>query len=233
MDRKALTAAFPATVPVLLGFLPLGIAFGLLMNAAGYGVFWSFLMSLTVYAGSAQFVGVELLAASAPLSQVALMTLILNFRHMVYGLSMLERFRGMGGRKLYMIFALPDETYAILSSSRAPEGVEERDYCLAVALLNHIYWVAGSTLGGLLGAAASFNSQGADFAMTALFVVIALGQWEEAKSHLPALTGLGCAGLSLLLLGPNRFLIPALCAMTVILLALRNRLESADKEAAV
>lgn len=233
MNRKVFAAAFPATVPVLLGFLVLGIAFGLLMDAAGYGVFWSFLMSLTVFAGSAQFVGVELMAASAPLGQVALMTLILNFRHLVYGISMLEKFRGMGGRKLYMIFALPDETYAILSSTRAAEGVEEKDYCFAVALLNHLYWVAGSTLGGLLGAALTLNTQGADFAMTALFVVIALSQWEEARSHLPALVGLGCAGLSLLLLGPDRFLIPALCAMTAALLALRGRLEPAGRGAAV
>lgn len=225
MNRKALSAAFPATLPVMFGFIPLGIAFGLLMNRAGYGVFWSFLMSLLVYAGSAQFMGVELLSAAAPLPQVAVMTLILNFRHLVYGLSMLEKYRGVGKRKLYLIFALPDETYAILSSGQAPDGVEPRDYYLAVSLLNQVYWVAGSVLGGLLGAALPINTRGADFAMTALFVVIALGQWEERKNRPSALLGLGAAGLCLVLLGPDRFLIPALAVIILSLLALRGKLD--------
>ena len=225
MNRKALSAAFPATLPVMFGFIPLGIAFGLLMNGAGYGVFWSFLMSLLVYAGSAQFMGVELLSAAAPLPQVAVMTLILNFRHLVYGLSMLEKYRGVGKRKLYLIFALPDETYAILSSGQVPDGVEPRDYYLAVSLLNQVYWVAGSVLGGLLGAALPINTRGADFAMTALFVVIALGQWEERKNRPSALLGLGAAGLCLVLLGPDRFLIPALAVIILSLLALRGKLD--------
>lgn len=225
MNRKAFSAAFPSTLPVLFGFVPLGIAFGLLMDAAGYNAFWSFLMSLVVYAGSAQFLGVELLAAAAPLGQVALMTLILNFRHLVYGLSMLEKYRGMGKRKLYLIFALPDETYAILSSAQVPEGIAPRDYYLAVSLLNQLYWVAGSTLGGLLGSALPINTQGADFAMTALFVVIALGQWEDRKNRPSALLGLGAAALCLAVLGPDRFLIPALILIVLSLLALRGRLD--------
>lgn len=225
MNRKAFSAAFPSTLPVLFGFVPLGIAFGLLMDAAGYNAFWSFLMSLVVYAGSAQFLGVELLAAAAPLGQVALMTLILNFRHLVYGLSMLEKYRGMGKRKLYLIFALPDETYAILSSSQVPDGIAPRDYYLAVSLLNQLYWVAGSTLGGLLGSALPINTQGADFAMTALFVVIALGQWEDRKNRPSALLGLGAAALCLAVLGPDRFLIPALILIVLSLLALRGRLD--------
>lgn len=225
MKRKVLAAAFPSTLPVMFGFIPLGIAFGLLMNAAGYNAFWSFLMSLFVYAGSAQFLGVELLAAAAPLGQVAAMTLILNFRHLVYGLSMLEKYREVGKRKLYLIFALPDETYAILSSGRIPDGVEPRDYYLAVSLLNQVYWVAGSVIGGLLGAALPINTQGADFAMTALFVVIALGQWEERKNRPSALLGLGAAGLCLVLLGPDRFLIPALVLIILSLLAFRSKLD--------
>lgn len=227
MNRKAFAAAFPATLPVLLGFIPLGIAFGLLMDAAGYNLFWSFFMSLFVYAGSAQFLGVELLTSMASLGQVAVMTLILNFRHLVYGLSMLEKYRGMGKRKLYMIFSLPDETYALLSSAQVPEGVDPHDYYFAVAVLDHIYWVTGSVLGGLLGAALTINTQGADFAMTALFVVIAVGQWEECKSHLPALLGLGAAILSLLIFGPDRFLIPALAVIIATLLVLLKKVEGA------
>lgn len=225
MSRKALAAAFPVTVPVMLGFIPLGIAFGLLMDAAGYSPLWSLLMSLLIYAGSAQFMGVELLAAMAPLPQVAVMTLILNFRHLVYGLSMLEKYRDTGWRKPYLIFALPDETYAILSSGQIPEGVEPGEYYMAVSLLNQIYWVTGTVLGAILGAALSINTQGADFAMTALFVVIALGQWEERRNRPSALLGLGAAGFSLLVLGPDRFLIPALALIVLGLTALRPRLE--------
>ncbi len=225
MNRKTLSAAFPVTLPVLFGFVPLGIAFGLLMNAAGYSVFWAGFMSLVVYAGSAQFVGVELLAATAPLPQAALMTLILNFRHLVYGLSMLEKYRDVGRSKPYLVFALPDETYAILSSGEVPQGVEPREYYLAVSFLNQVYWVTGTILGGLLGAALPINTQGADFAMTALFLGIALGQWEERKNRPSALLGLGAALLSLLLFGPDRFLIPALVLMILALLGFRPRLE--------
>ena len=143
MNRKAFAAAFPLTVPVLMGYLAIGIAFGLMLQAEGYGVVWSFLMSLTIYAGSGQYLGVSLLATGAPLTQVAILTLIINFRHLVYGLSMLEKFRGMGARKLYMIFALTDETYALLSSARPPEGVDSHDFYFAVALLDQSYWVLG------------------------------------------------------------------------------------------
>ncbi len=225
VNRKTLAAAFPATLPVLFGFIPLGVAFGLLMNGAGYPVFWSFLMSLLVYAGSAQFMGVELLAAAVPLPQVTVMTLIINFRHLVYGLSMLEKYRDTGWRKPYLIFALPDETYAILSGGQVPEGVEPHDFYLVVSLLNQVYWVTGSVLGGLLGAALPINTQGADFAMTALFVVIALGQWEEKGNRPSALLGLGAAALCLLLFGPDRFLIPTRALIILSLLVLQSGLD--------
>lgn len=230
MHRKAFAAAFPATVPVLLGYLSLGAAFGLLMDAAGYNFLWSGLMSVTVYAGSAQFLGVELLSTLASLGHAAVMTFLLNFRHMVYGLSMLEKYRDMGLRKPYMIFSLTDETYALLSSAQPPDDIPARDYYFAISLLDHLYWVAGSVIGGLLGAALTINTTGADFAMTALFVVIALGQWEDAAaaSHLPALIGGGAALLSLLVIGPDYFLIPALAAMIAALLLLRPRLEGKE-----
>ena len=225
MNRKAFAAAFPATVPVMLGYLTLGAAFGLLLNAAGFGVGWAALMSGFIYAGSAQFLGVELLTAAVPLAQAAVMTFILNFRHLVYGLSMLEKFRGMGWKKPYMIFSLTDETYALLSSLHVPVGVKPADYYFAVSLLDQLYWVAGSLLGGLLGTALTINTQGADFAMTALFIVIAVGQWENAKSHLPALLGDGISLLTLVLFGPERFLVPALAVMILALLVLHGRLD--------
>ena len=225
MNRKAFAAAFPATVPVMLGYLTLGAAFGLLLNAAGFGVGWAALMSGFIYAGSAQFLGVELLTAAVPLAQAAVMTFILNFRHLVYGLSILEKFRGMGWKKPYLIFSLTDETYALLSSLHVPVGVKPADYYFAVSLLDQLYWVAGSLLGGLLGTALTINTQGADFAMTALFIVIAVGQWENAKSHLPALLGGGISLLTLVLFGPERFLVPALAVMILALLVLHGRLD--------
>ena len=174
MDRKALSAAFPVTVPVLMGYLAIGIAFGLMLQEIGYNFIWAFFMSLTIYAGSGQYLGVTLLGAAASLGTVAVMTLLINFRHLVYGLSMLEKFRGMGPRKLYMIFSLTDETYALLSSARAPVGVDPRNFYFAIALLDQSYWILGSVIGAVAGALIPFSTEGVDFAMTALFVVIAV-----------------------------------------------------------
>ena len=225
MNRTTLAAAFPVTVPVLMGYLAIGMAFGLMLQSIGYGVGWAALMSLAIYAGSGQYLGVSLLAAGAPLAQTAFLTLMVNFRHLVYGLSMLEKFRGMGFRKFYMIFSLTDETYALLSSAKAPEGVEEHDFFFTVALLDQSYWVLGSVLGSLLGSALGFDTTGVDFAMTALFLVIAVGQWKAAGSHLPALLGGTATLASLLLVGAEDMLLPALGMIVVALALLRPRLD--------
>ena len=218
MDRKALSAAFPVTVPVLMGYLAIGIAFGLMLQEIGYNFIWAFFMSLTIYAGSGQYLGVTLLGTGAALGTVALMTLLINFRHLVYGLSMLEKFRGMGWRKLYMIFSLTDETYALLASAKAPEGVREKDYYLAIALMDHSYWVLGTVLGSLLGSALSFDTTGVDFAMTALFIVIAVGQWKGTRNHLPAAIGCLATLASLRLAGEDNMLILALVVIVAALL---------------
>ena len=225
MDRKTLAAAFPVTVPVLMGYLAIGMAFGLMLQSAGYGVVWAFFMSLTIYAGSGQYLGVSLLATGASLPQVAFLTLMINFRHLVYGLSMLEKFRGMGARKLYMMFSLTDETYALLSSARPPEGVEEHDFYFCVALLDHSYWILGSVIGSLAGAALGFDTTGVDFAMTALFLVIAVGQWKAAGSHLPALLGAAATLASLMLVGAEDMMLPALGIIVLVLTLMRPRLE--------
>jgi len=191
-------------------------------------------MSLTIYAGSGQYMGVELLATGAALVNVAVLTLILNFRHLVYGLSLLEKFRGMGVRKLYMIFSLTDETYALLSSARVPERVDPHDYYFAVAVLDHCYWILGSVIGSVAGALIQFDTTGIDFAMTALFLVIAVDQWSTYRSHLPALLGAGITVTSLVVMGAANMLIPALCVIIAALLALRVRLDrdaDAEKEA--
>ena len=232
MYLRAFRAAFPATVPVLMGYLAIGMAFGLMLEAIGYNFIWAFFMSLTIYAGSGQYLGVELLDTGAALGSVAVMTFILNFRHLVYGLSMLEKFKGMGPRKLYMIFSLTDETYALLSSARVPERVDPHAYYFAIALLDQSYWILGSVIGSVAGALIQFDTTGIDFAMTALFLVIAVDQWESYPSHLPALLGSGVTVVSLALLGPDAMLIPALCVIIVILLLLRSRLDAREEPAA-
>ena len=171
------------------------------------------------------------------LSQVALLTFLINFRHLVYGLSMLEKFRGMGWRKLYMIFSLTDETYALLASAQAPIGVDPKDYYFAIALLDHSYWILGSLIGATIGALIKFDTTGIDFAMTALFVVIAVEQWKAAgkgvHKHIPALIGFGCTIASVVvtrLLGSDNMLIPALIAICILLLTLRGKLEETGRE---
>lgn len=212
-----------------MGYLAIGMAFGLMLNSIGYQAIWAGFMSLTIYAGSGQYLGVALLASAAALSEVAVMTFILNFRHLVYGLSLLEKVRGMGIRKCYMIFSLTDETYALLASAKVPQGIPPHDYYFAIALLNHSYWIIGSLLGSLAGALLQFDTTGIDFAMTALFLVIAVEQWESSPQHQPALLGCGITFISLLLLGQEAMLIPALCAIVGALLLLRRPLDSSKE----
>lgn len=228
-NRKMISAAFPVTVPVLMGYLAIGLAFGLMLQSAGYGVFWALLMSLTIYAGSGQYLGVSLLATGAPLTQVAFLTLMINFRHLVYGLSMLEKFRGMGRRKFYMIFSLTDETYALLSSVKVPEGMDEHDYYFTIAWMNQSYWIIGSVLGAALGAALGFDTTGVDFAMTALFIVIAVGQWKSAGSHIPALLGGTATLASLLVVGRDDMLLPALGIIVLVLTMMRTRMPAQEQ----
>ena len=234
MDRKALAAAFPVTVPVLMGYLAIGIAFGLMLQEIGYNFIWAFFMSLTIYAGSGQYLGVTLLATAAGLGTVAVMTLLINFRHLVYGLSMLEKFRGMGWRKLYMIFSLTDETYALLSSAQAPVGVNPKSFYFAIAVLDQSYWILGSVIGAVAGAVIPFSTEGVDFAMTALFVVIAVEQWKTYRKHLPALLGCAVTVVFLIILGSvfgqDQMLLISLGVIVLILLILRDRLDEKEGE---
>ena len=230
MNRKSLAAAFPHTVPVLMGDLSIGIVFGWMLSAANFHPIWSAIMSVSIYAGSGQYLGVQLLAAAAPLADAAFLTLILNFRHLVYGLSMLEKFQGMGWRKLYMIFSLTDETYALLAGVQAPEGVNEKDFYFSIALLDHLYWIAGSIIGAAAGALITINTEGIDFAMTALFLVIAVEQWQSNERHTPVFLGASGTLACLLIFGPDngRFLIPALVILVAGLLLMRTRLEAPE-----
>ena len=230
MNRRSLAAAFPHTVPVLMGYLSIGIVFGWMLSAAGFHPLWSAVMSVTIYAGSGQYLGVELLSKAAPLADAAFLTLILNFRHLVYGLSMLEKFRDLGLRKLYMIFALSDETYALLAGVSPPEGVDSRDFYFSIAALDQLYWIAGSVIGAVAGALITINTQGIDFAMTALFLVIAVEQWQSNDNHSPVFLGALGTLACLLVFGPEngRFLIPALVILVAGLLLMRPRLEGGE-----
>ena len=227
MDRKAIRAAFPHTIPVLMGYLAIGLVFGWMLSAIGYGPVWAGAMSLTIYAGSGQYLGVTLLDEAASLLQAAFLTLIINFRHLVYGLSMLEKFKGMGWRKVYMIFALTDETYALLAGVQPPAGVDEKRFYFWISVLDQLYWIAGSLIGSIAGSLITINTEGIDFAMTALFIVIAIGQWQSNERHFPVFLGAIGTLVCLLLFGSENgpFLIPALVVLVVGLLLGRPALE--------
>lgn len=230
MSTQIFKRAFPVTMPVLMGYLSIGIAFGLMLERVGYNFIWAFFMSLTIYAGSGQYLGVDLIAVGASLGTVAVMTFLINFRHLVYGLSFLEKFRGMGKAKYYMIFSLTDETYALLASMPTPVGREGRQFYLAVAIMNHSYWIIGSVIGGVAGALLPIDITGIDFAMTALFVVIGVEQWKAVKCHIPALLGLVVTALFVVLLGSawssQQVLLIALAVIVASLLVFRGYLEA-------
>lgn len=215
---KAFRFAFRQTIPVLFGYLFLGTAYGILLQQSGFHVVWAFFTSLLIYAGSMQFVLVGFLSGGISFLSAALTTLSVNSRQIFYGISFLEKFKEMGKARPYMIFSLTDETYSLLCGARIPEDCDENRVFLLISLLDQSYWVAGSVLGALLGELITFDTSGIDFAMTALFTVIFTEQWLAAKSHVPAVIGLVCGGISLMLLGPSNFLLPALIMAAALLI---------------
>lgn len=226
MKRKDLAEvrfAFAQSMPVLLGYIFLGIAFGLMLQDAGYSFWWAFLSSVCIYAGSMQFVLVTLLTGGASLIYAAVMTLFINGRHLFYGLSFIEKFRDMGKIYPYMVFSLTDETYSVLCGLKVPNGMSEKQVSFMIALFDHCYWILGSVLGALIGQMIVFDTTGIDFSMTALFVVIVLNQWLDSKEHRPALIGALIGVICLLLFGPDKFLLPALTLISLILIGVKNK----------
>lgn len=221
----ALKAAFPLTVPVMLGYLFVGIAFGVLLQQKGYGPPWAALMSVCVYAGSMQFVAIQFFAPGVSLVTVAFVTFVVNFRHIFYGLSFLKPFDRAGAKKPYLIFALTDETYSLLCGTKIPAGVDEGWFFFSISLLNQLYWIIGSVLGAAAGALIPFNTTGIDFAMTALFVVIAVEQWKASSTHIPALLGAGVAVVCLLVFGAANFVLPAAVLIAAALVGARKPIE--------
>lgn len=214
--KKSMKYAFVKSLPVMAGYIVLGIGFGVLLADKGYSVWWAVLMSLTIYAGSLQYVGVGLLSSGAGLLSAAMISLMVNARHLFYGISMLKPYEKTGLKKWYLIFGLTDETYSLVCAEHTfPEGVEEKEYYFWVTLLNQCYWILGSLIGALLGNTLSFNSAGIDFSMTALFVIIFVEQWEKAKNHLPAVAGLVVSIICLLIFGTENFLIPSMLGIVL------------------
>ena len=222
--RTTFRRAFVATLPVMAGYMVLGIAFGILLRDKGYGLPWAFAMSFFIFAGSLQFVAVNLLATGASLISTALMTLLVNARHLLYGISMLGRYRGIGKAKSYLIFALTDETYALVCNG-APAGTDEKAYYLLVTAMDHCWWVTGSVLGSLIGSVLTINTKGIDFAMTAFFVTIFTEQLITLPDRIPAAIGVGASVFCLVIFGPSGFLIPSMVLISALLFAYSLRVE--------
>ena len=209
----------------MAGYRVLGIGFGILLRSAGYGVIWALAMSVFIYAGSMQYVGIGLITGGASILTTAFTTLMVNARHLFYSISMIGRYQDAGKYKPYMVFALTDETYSLLCDGKVPDGADAGLYRFLVSFFNHCYWVAGSVAGSLLGTVLPFSTKGIEFSMTALFIASFTGQWLSQKDHIPALTGLVSSLVSLLVFGPDRFLIPAMLLITLILTLFRGREE--------
>ena len=207
----------------MAGYIILGIGFGTLLRDAGYGVIWALSMSAFIFAGSLQYVGVSLIAGGASILTTILTTLMVNARHLFYSISMVEKYKDAGKFKPYMIFALTDETYSLLCDGKTPDEEHANFYRFWVSLFNQTYWVLGSVLGSLLGAILPFSTAGIEFSMTALFIASFTEQWLSTKDHIPALTGLISTAICLVIFGTDRFLIPAMLIITLILSLLRNR----------
>lgn len=220
----ALKAAFPVTVPVMTGYLCLGMAFGVLMKAGGYGPLWSAAMSLVVFAGSMQFLTISLLTAAFDPLQAFLLAVMVNARHIFYGLAVLDKYKGLGKVRAFLIFTLTDETFSIVSSAEPPEGVERKPFYIWVSLLDYVYWVGGSLLGGLMGNLLTFDTTGMDFALTALFVVLFMEQWKKKENRPAGVIGVACAAVSLAVFGADNLVIPAMILILAALMGGRERL---------
>lgn len=222
MHKKALKTVFLDTVPVMTGYLFLGISFGILLQEAGYGLPWAFSMALFMYAGSAQFLSVSLLANHASILSSAIAVFLLNARHIFYGISLIDAYKDTGKKKPYLIFALTDETYSLVTQNQPPEGMKRHTYCFLVTLFDHIYWVAGCVIGSVAGNFIPISFEGIEFVLTALFVTLFTEQWLSNKNHFPAVVGVVSTVLCLVIFGKDIFLIPSMVLIAVLLTTTRK-----------
>lgn len=213
--KKTLKTAFIKSLPVMAGYLVLGFGFGIISENSGYGFLWVLAMSAFIYAGSMQYVAVSLLSSGASLIATALTTLMVNARHLFYGISMISHYRKIGKAKPYLIFALTDETYSLVCTGKTDEGVDFKAFSFFLSLFNHLYWVTGSVLGAVAGNLIPWDFRGVDFAMTALFITVFVEQWKSTKCHIPAVIGVIMSVLCLVLFGKDNFLIPSMIAISI------------------
>lgn len=223
--KRAFKAAFPYTVPIFAGFWFLGITYGIYMNVSGFPFWYPMIMSIAIFAGSMEFVAANMLLGAFNPVQAFFMTPMINARHLFYGISMLDKFKGMGIKKYYLIYGMCDETFSINYSADIPEDVDRGLFMFFVTLLNQLYWVTGATLGGIFGSLMKFSTEGLDFAMTAMFAVIFTDSWIKEKNHTSSILGLALSALSLIIFGAENFIIPAMAAILAVLTALRGTLE--------
>lgn len=220
--------AFKASLPVMAGYLALGIGFGVLLESKGYNILWAGLMALTMYSGSLQYAAVDFMSSGATLITTAIMTVFIQARHFFYGFSLLDTYKGMGGAKPYMIFGLTDETYSLVCTGDVPKGADKKKYFLFLTMLNQSYWIAGCMIGAFLGSVLPFELKGVDYAMTALFIVIFVDQWKSQKNHLPAIIGVASSVVCLLIFGAESFIIPSMAVITVVFAIFRKKLEKEE-----
>ncbi len=225
-NKKTMLSAFRITFPVLLGYIPLGIAFGLLLSGAGYHWSYALLMSIFIYAGSVQFILVALLVAGAGLTEFLIITLLINLRHSFYGLSMLERFSDAGKFKTYLIFALTDETYALLTTTELPENISKGKFYFFIAAMNHFYWITGSMLGAVLGSVIDLDLEGMAFVLTALFVVLTIEQYYHSSTLIPFIAAILAGGISLALFSSKNMLLFSILIGTLFLVAYEKKVRS-------
>ena len=225
MRRRALAAAFPHTLPVLAGYLFLGLAFGILMNASGFPFWYPLLMSFAIYGGSLQYVAVSVLLSSFAPVQTLLLALMVQARHLFYGIALLDKYKGTGWKRIYLIFGITDETFSITCTVQPPEDVDRKWFLFFVTLLNHSYWVISSAVGGMLGDLIPFSTEGIDFVMTAMFVVIFLEHWLQKKERISALIGVAASVVCLLGFGKDSFLLPTMICILMLLTVFRKPIE--------
>ena len=221
---RALKAAFPFTIPILTGFMFLGVAFGIFVRASGFPAIYPLIMSLFIFAGSMEFVAVSVLLAPFDPLGAFMLTLAVNARHLFYGISMLDKFAGLGKKCPFLIFWMCDETFSVNYTATIPQGVDRGWFYLWISLLNYSYWVIASALGGFFGSFLSFNTAGIDFVMKALFIVIFLEQWMKDRDHTSALLGLALSLICLVVFRDN-FIIPSMIVIMVVLTLLRKKLD--------
>lgn len=219
---RSFRAAFPCTIPILAGFLFLGMAYGIYMNVSGFSFVYPMIMAAVIFGGSLEFLAAQmLLSPFAPL-QVLMVSLMIQARHLFYGISMLDKFKDMGWKKFYLIYGMCDETFSINCTAEISEDCDRGWFYFFVTLLNQLYWVGGATLGGLLGNLITFDTKGLDFVMTAMFIVIFLEQWLKEKHHFSEWAGLASSAACLLIFGRDNFMIPTMICILLLLTAFRK-----------